>query len=173
MYYVWYSILVILCTAGLVGTLIALPGNWVMLAVAAVFAWLVPESALSWWGVGIAAALATVGEIVEAVAGAAGAAKLGAKRRSMILSLIMTVVGSIVGSFLVPIPVIGTVIGAIMGGAFGAYIGAFAGELSAGTEKTLGHKIGGAAMKGRILGTLAKLLIGFAIFLLIVVDAWS
>ena len=172
MYYVWYSLLFTLCFVGLLANLIALPGNWAMLLFAAVFAWLVPESRLSWIAVGLSLALAVAGEIVESVAGAAGAAKLGAKRRSMVLSLIATVVGSIVGSFVVPIPVVGTVIGAVGGGALGAYAGAYVGELSAGTESKLGHKIGGAAMKGRLLGTAAKLLIGLAMFVLIAVDAF-
>lgn len=172
MYYVWYTILVLLCATSLCATLLALPGNWAIVLLGAVFAWLVPESGLSWLGVGVAAGLAALGEIVELAAGAAGAAKLGAKRRSMFLSMIATIVGSIVGSFLVPIPIVGTVIGALGGGAVGAYAGAYAGEMHAGTDKTLGHQIGGAAMKGRILGTLAKLVIGAAAFSVIVIDAW-
>ncbi|MFK7818685.1 MAG: DUF456 family protein [Planctomycetaceae bacterium] len=173
MYYVWYTLLVLLCASSLLATLMALPGNWGIVLLGGLFAWLVPDSRLSVLAVGVAAALATVGEIVELAAGAAGAAKLGAKRSSMILSMVLTIVGSIVGSFLVPIPVIGTVIGALGGGAIGAYAGAYAGEVHAGTDKRLGHKIGGAAMKGRILGTLAKLTIGAAIFGVIVIDAWS
>lgn len=173
MYYVWYTILVLLSGVSLFATLMALPGNWAIVLLGAAFAWLVPESGLSWYGVAAAAVLAIVGEVVELAAGAAGAAKLGAKRRSMFLSMVATIVGSIVGSFLVPIPIVGTVIGALGGGAIGAYLGAYAGELSAGTDKHTGHKIGGAAMKGRILGTMAKLMIGAAIFSTIVIDAWK
>ncbi len=172
MYYVWFTILVLLCAGSLFATLMALPGNWGIVVLGALFMWLVPDSRLTWIGIGVAAALAVVGEIVELAAGAAGAAKLGAKRRSMFLSMVATIVGSIVGSFL-PIPVVGTIIGALGGGAIGAYLGAYAGELHAGTDKELGHKIGGAAMKGRILGTLAKLIIGAAIFSTVVIDAWT
>jgi uncharacterized protein YqgC (DUF456 family) len=172
MYYVLYTVLVLLCAGSLLATLMALPGNWCIVCLGGLFMWLVPDSRLSPMAVGVAAGLAVIGEFVELAAGSAGAAKLGAKRRSMLLSMVMTVVGSIIGSFL-PIPVIGTVIGALGGGAIGAYVGAYAGELHAGTDKQLGHKIGGAAMKGRLLGTLAKLTIGAAIFSVIVIDAWS
>lgn len=173
MYYVWFTLLVLLCSASWCATLMALPGNWGIVVCGAVFAWLVPDSGLRWIVVGVAVAFGVVGEIVEVAAGAAGAAKLGAKRRSMILSMLATIVGSIAGSFMVPIPIVGTVIGALAGGALGAYLGAYGGELSAGTDVETSNKIGRAAMKGRILGTLAKLLIGGAMFLLIVVDAWS
>jgi len=171
MYYIWFTFLVIACGASWCATLMALPGNWGIVLSGALFAWLVPDSELSWIGVGIATAFGVVGEIVEVAAGAAGAARLGARRRSMVLSLIATVVGSIAGSFLVPIPIVGTVIGALAGGALGAYLGAYGGEISAGTDVATSRKIGGAAMKGRILGTLAKLLIGGAMFLVIVADA--
>lgn len=174
MYYVWFTLLLLLSGASLFATLMALPGNWAIVILGAVFAWLVPESRLTWYGVGAAAALAVVGEIVELAAGAAGAAKLGAKRRSMLLSMALTIVGSIGGSLALPfLPVIGTVIGALVGGAVGAYVGAYAGEMTAGTDKALGHKIGGAAMKGRLLGTMAKLMIGAAIFSTVVIDAWT
>ena len=173
MYYVWFTLLVILCGASWFATLMALPGNWGIVLCGAIFVWLVPDSGLTWIGVCIAAAFGVVGEVIEVAAGAAGAAKLGAKRRSMVLSMIATVVGSIVGSFLVPIPIVGTVIDALAGGALGAYLGAYGGEISAGTDIATSRRIGGAAMKGRLLGTLGKLLVGGAMFLVIVVDAWA
>lgn len=173
MYYVWFTLLTLVSATCLVGTLLTLPGNWLIVAAAAVFVWLVPDSGLTWLAVGIATGLAILGEFIEAVAGAAGAARLGAKRRSLVLSLVATIAGSIVGSFVVPVPVVGTLVGALIGGAAGAYLGAYAGERSAGTPHELGHQIGGAAMKGRLLGTLAKLVIGVAIFLIVVIDAWA
>ena len=144
-----------------------------MVACAALFAWLVPDSGLTWMAVGVAAALAVIGEFAEFAAGAAGAARLGAKRRSVVLSLVAAFVGSIAGSLLLPIPVVGTVIGALLGGAVGAWVGAYAGEVSAGTNQQQGRRIAGAAMKGRVLGTLAKLVIGAGIYVVIVFDAWN
>lgn len=173
MYYIWFTILLLLSGLCLAGTLMALPGNWCIVLLGALFAWLVPDSGLTWIGVGVAAGLAGVGEVLEFAAGAAGAAKLGAKRRSMVLSLLATIVGSIAGSFVVPIPIIGTVIGALAGGAAGAYAGAWVGERSAGTDPQLGHQISRAALKGRLLGTLGKLVMGGATFAVIVIDAWK
>jgi hypothetical protein len=64
----------------------------------------------------------------------------------------------------IPIPVIGTAIGAIAGAAVGAFAGAWMGEAWKGTELTLRTEIGTAAMSGRMIGMLAKLSIGAAIF---------
>ena len=176
MYWIWFTLLLLVNSVALLVTLIALPGNWIMVGTAALFVWLVPPTqsgGLTWIGVSVAAGLAVLGEIVELSAGAAGAAKLGARRRSVVMSMGATVVGSIVGSLVVPIPIVGTVIGAVGGGAIGAYLGAVAGEASVGTDADRREAIGRAAFRGRLLGTLAKLVIGTTIYLVIAVDAWT
>lgn len=43
---------------------------------------------MRWWAVGGLVALAGLGELLELLAGAAGAAKLGASRRSIVMSML-------------------------------------------------------------------------------------
>ncbi len=150
-----------------VATFFTLPGNWVIVALAALFAFFLPEQenglGISWWAVGGLALLAGIGELLEFAAGAAGAAKQGASRRSMALSLVGAAVGSIGGAIVgVPIPIVGPIIAALGGGAAGAFAGAYLGETwkgRAGDEKL---SISKAALVGRLLGTVGKLLVGIA-----------
>ncbi len=121
LYYLCLVLLVLAMSAAWGATLFALPGNWVIVGLAAVFAVFFPAGAdhgLRWSAVGIAAGLALVGEVIELSAGAAGARRAGASRRSAIYALVGTVAGSILGAMVtIPIPVIGPIIGALGGGA--------------------------------------------------------
>ncbi len=146
-------------------TLFNLPGNWGIVALAAVFAALLPEQenglGMTWWVVGGLAALAGLGELLELVAGAAGAAKLGASRRSIALSMLGAMIGSIVGAFIgVPVPIVGSIIAALGGGALGAFAGAYLGETWKGRADHEKLSISKAALVGRLLGTVGKLMAG-------------
>jgi hypothetical protein len=151
-----------------VATFFTLPGNWVIVALAALFAFFLPEQenglGISWWAVGGLALLAGIGELLEFAAGAAGAAKQGASRRSMALSLVGAAVGSIGGALVgVPIPIVGPIVAALGGGAAGAFAGAYLGETWKGGRAD--HEklsISKAALVGRLLGTVGKLLVGIA-----------
>lgn len=143
-------------------TLFSLPGNWLIVAAAAGYAWLVPDGErwdLSWPMVGVVAGLAVVGEIVEGLAGAAGVRRLGGSRRSALLSIVFSVVGAIVGTATIPLPVIGTMLGACLG----AMVGAVAGETWLGNDAETARRIGWAAFCGRLFGSLAKLVVACVI----------
>jgi uncharacterized protein YqgC (DUF456 family) len=117
--------------------------------------------------------LAIVGEVVEFAAGAAGAAKRGASRRSVLLAIIGALVGSIGGVIVgVPIPLIGSLIGAILGGALGAFAGAYIGEAWKGRDEDQRVAAGRGAFAGRIWGTVAKLAIGAIMLVIIAWDAF-
>ena len=132
-YYPSVVLLVVLCIAAWLTTLFTLPGNWLVVALAAGFAWLFPHEAgrgVSWATVGVAVGLAALGEVIEFAAGAAGAAKQGASRRAILLALVGAMVGSIVGVLVgSPVPVLGSFIMALLGGAGGAFAGAYLGEM--------------------------------------------
>jgi uncharacterized protein YqgC (DUF456 family) len=174
LYYVWAVLLILGCGLSWLGTLVTLPGNWGIVLLAALFVWLVPgtpEARVAWSTVGVLLALAALGELVEAFAGAAGAAKQGASRRGMILSLVGAVVGSIGGMALgVPIPVIGSAVAAVVGGAAGAFIGAAMGEHWKGRPVERQMQVGRAALFGRLWGTVAKLAIGLVMLVLVAAD---
>ncbi|MEM9586249.1 MAG: DUF456 domain-containing protein [Planctomycetota bacterium] len=149
--------------------LIALPGNWIAVAVMALFAWLGPSEgrlAIGIVSVGIAFLLALVGEGVEFMAGAMGASRAGASRRSTLYAMLGSIIGAIVGAFIgVPIPVVGSVLAAILFGGLGATAGAIYGEWSDGKPWRESWAVGHAAFWGRTFGTLGKALIGLGIVL--------
>ncbi|MCA9102665.1 MAG: DUF456 family protein, partial [Planctomycetales bacterium] len=85
-YYLLAVLLFVVNLAAWCLNLLTLPGNWTIVAVTALFAWLAPTSEggphVSWTVVGVLVVLAIVGEICEFAASAAGAAKQGASRRA-------------------------------------------------------------------------------------------
>ncbi len=174
-YYVCVVVLLLAMAGAWLANLFALPGNWVIVALAAIFAFAFPVAegrGIHWATVGGAVALAVVGELVEVAAGAAGARQTGASRRAMLLALVGTMVGSIAGAFVaIPIPIVGPIIGAVGGGAIGAFAGAYIGETAIGRSTGQSLAAGKGAMIGRLLGTAAKLVIGVVLFVVVAVDA--
>lgn len=157
-------LLAIAYLAGWFLTLVGLPGTWLIVASAAIYAWLGPAAdsriALGWPTVVILLLLALLGEGLETLAGAAGARRAGGSRRGMLLAIIGSVFGALFGAGIgVPIPLLGPLIGAILGAAVGAFGGAIAGETWKG--RTLDHswRVGESAFWGRLWGTVAKLAI--------------
>ena len=67
--------LIFACGLAWLTTLVALPGNWLIVGCSALFAWLLSHDSgrgITWTTVAVLAGLAVLGEIVEFVAGAAG-----------------------------------------------------------------------------------------------------
>ena len=164
-YWIWAALLVLCAVAAWFATLFSLPGNWVMVLLVVVFALFYPEAegrGVGWIGVAVVAGLAVVGEVIEFAAGAAGAAKEGGSRRGMLLAILGAVVGSVVGAFIgIPIiPVVGSIIAAVGGGALGAFCGAYLGETWKGKTSAESIAVGKATLIGRLLGTMAKLIVG-------------
>jgi len=174
-YYPSALLLVLLCIAAWLTTLLTVPGNWIVVALAAGFAWLFPQEmgrGVSWTTVGVAAALAAVGEVIEFAAGAAGAAKQGASRRAVALALVGAMVGSVAGVMVgTPVPVLGSFVMALLGGAGGAFAGAYLGEMWKGRAEHERIAAGQGAFVGKIWGTLGKLACGAVIVAIVAVDA--
>ena len=176
--WLYYALAIGLLAAGLIcwlTNLFSLPGNWALLGLAALFAWLVPHDnsrGVTWNTVWILLVLAILGEIVEFVAGAAGAAKRGASRRSIWLSLLGALAGSIGGAIVgLPIALIGSPIAALLGGAIGAFVGAYLGEIWADRPQDHSFKVAKGAFLGRLWGTVGKFAVGAAMLAVTVVDA--
>jgi uncharacterized protein YqgC (DUF456 family) len=174
-YYPAAVLLILACGAGWLATLLTLPGNWVVVLFAALFAWLYPEEAgrgISWHTVGWLVALAAVGEVIEFVSGAAGAAKQGASRRAVVLSVVGAIVGTVVGLGIgMPIPIVGPIVVAVLGGALGAFAGAYLGEWHAGRAEADRFAAGQGAFIGKLWGTLGKLATGAVMLVIVAVDA--
>jgi uncharacterized protein YqgC (DUF456 family) len=175
-YYLWALLLVAGSILAWLLNLVALPGNWIVVGLAALFAWLLPvqaEQGMSWTTVAVLLGLAVLGEVIEFVAGAAGAAKQGASRRAIALSIVGAIMGSIVGLVIgTPIPIIGSLVMAVLGGAAGAFAGAYVGEVWKGRAEQERMAAGRGAFFGRIWGTVGKLAVGAVMLAIVAWDAF-
>ncbi len=148
---------------GWVAQWIGLPGNWLIVIAAALYAWWIPSDAgLAIGGNTVIAlvVLAVIGEAVELAAGALGVAKVGGSRRSALLALVGSIIGGIFGVVVgLPIPLVGSLVAAVLFAGLGALAGAFLGETSHGRDFDASVAVGKAAFIGRVLGTLAKMIV--------------
>ena len=170
-----FSLLALACL-GLIP--LGLPGMWLMIGFAALAQMLgtIPfTSAASlhfgWALLGACIGIGVLAEIVEAVAGAAGAKYGGATRRGMVGAFIGGIVGAIFFTGLLPIPIVGT----IAGGLVGAFAGAWIGEASAVAQRDPQHRFRAAlgAAAGKLAGTFGKLAAGVVVWLLLVYGAFT
>lgn len=175
MTYVAAAILTVLNAAGLLLVVLGLPGTWLMVAATLLVAWWHGDfgggSGTAMFATPVLVtivALAAAGEITEFLAGVAGTKTAGGTRRGAIGALVGTLIGGIVGTFLIPIPVIGSLVGACAGAA----IGAWGLELSGGRTMKASVRSGVGAGVGRFAGTVAKLVVGVAIWLIVAVAAF-
>ncbi|MEM7229481.1 MAG: DUF456 domain-containing protein [Planctomycetota bacterium] len=158
-----------------ISVVVSLPGAWVMIGLALVielmdFIYLPVDAGqtFGWWTLGIAVALAAFGELLEFSAGALGAKTAGSSSRGMWGALGGGIIGAILGTF-IPVPLLGTLIGAVVG----TFTGALLGEMSH-KDGTLDGSIKPAigATIGRILGTLAKVPVATAIWMMLTIAAF-
>ena len=174
MVFVFAAVLFVANFAAWLSTIISVPGNWLMLLFSGLYLFLLPKEyqpSLTQSVVVIGAGLAVLGEIVEFVAGAAGAAKQGGSNRGMVYSILGAFAGSLIGAVVgLPIPLIGSVIAAVVGGALGAFVGAYMGEKDRLHEERMA--IGRGALIGRLLGTVGKLAVGMIMLVILTVDSF-
>jgi uncharacterized protein len=175
MVYVWAVLLLLGNGLAWISTAFTLPGNWLIVIFTALYAYFLPEHLaprVSWTIVGVVLGLAVLGEVVEFIAGAAGAAQQGGSRKGIVLAIAGAFLGSLAGAAIAaPIPIIGPVLGALGGGAAGAFAGAYLGE--SGTNRPHAERvaIGKGAFVGRLLGTAGKMVIGILMLVLVTLDS--
>ena len=141
------------------------PGNWIMLIVASIYSWFMPNESPYDFGIFIiliVLILAIIGELLEFFTGAISTKKAGGTKRGMWFSLIGSIMGSIAGIFFgIPIPIIGSLIAALLFSGVGALLGAYYGEKVEGKNSKEAWKVGVSSFTGRILGSLFKIICGF------------
>jgi len=157
--------LALVSAAGIVLTVLQLPGTWLIAIAAAGFALLMGPAKLPWTIVLIVTGIAAVAEIVEFLSGAVAAQRGGASRRAVWYGL----AGGILGALLltIPVPIVGTVIGAIIG----CFAGAFLAEMQEGRTLSEGTRSGAYSAIGRALGSMAKVLAAVVMFSMVVASA--
>lgn len=175
--YVFATVFFVLGGVCVVMVVIQLPGTWVMLGLAGLLEYLdrlyLPagdRQTFDWWVLAACLGLAVLGEIIEFVAGAAGAKKGGSTSRGMWGALI----GGIVGVFVfTPLFFFVPIFGAFFGAVLGTFVGAVIGELSV-RDATLRGSMKPAigATIGRVLGTTSKVGIAMAMWLVLTVSAY-
>ena len=163
-------VLAILCIALMALCLmllfLGLPGNWVILGLAALWSF-ASGAAFGWKFFLLLAALAAVGEVLEFLAGSIGARRFGGTRRGSWGGII----GALAGGILCAPLFFG--FGALLGALGGAFTGCFVMEKTQGmaTGKALSAAVGSTL--GRFGGFLAKLGIGLTMIYLSAQQIWG
>jgi uncharacterized protein YqgC (DUF456 family) len=173
-----FALLGIVCIALVI---IQMPGTWIMLALAVLIEFLdryylttPDQQTFGWVVLGICLGLALIGEALEFAASVLGAKHGGASRAGMIGSLIGGVVGALMlaAPFSV-VPVIGTIGGALMGAVAGTFIGAVIGEIGVAQRKVKeSARPAFGASVGRVVGTMSKMGIAMALWIVLSVAAF-
>lgn len=161
--WVYYLLLLLLGVTGLFLNILGLPGLWLIVGSAGIYAFVTGFEHLGLWGFITLFLLAVLAEILETALGGVAAKKAGGSKRGMIGAIVGGLVGGIAGTPLIPIPIVGTIIGACVG----SFVGAFAVELfwlKRSAQDSL--KIGTGAAAGRFLGIVAKSAIGIVMILI-------
>ncbi len=143
--------LVLVAGVGVFLVLMQLPGTWVMLGATALVAWWQPTVFALWTLIGLVA-LAVLGEVLEFIGSAGGAAKAGGSKRGTLGAVVGALLGAILGTVLIPIPIVGTILGACLGAAVGSILG----DRWAGRTWRRAIETGKGAAWGRLWGTIAK-----------------
>ncbi len=169
MIYVWAIALLLLNTVWLALVLVGLPGTWLMVACTILVAWWHWDAGMfHLWTLVAIVFLAALGELLEFVAGAAGAKRFGGTKWGAAGALVGSMVGGIIGTFAIPIPVIGSLLGACLGAAAGAILL----ELQSGQSFQVSFNSGTGAGIGRFVGTVLKFGDGVVIWLVVAVAAF-
>jgi hypothetical protein len=166
MSYLAASLVVLGSLLGIVLTAATLPGTWIAVLIAMLCQWWNP-GLFSWWTIGAAAAMALIGEAIDLLASAAGAARSGGGRSAALGSVIGGLGGAIIGSIVLPI--VGTILGAVVGAGLGA------GMAERGIRERSWRDsaaVGAGAAAGKAVATIAKLGIAVAIGLTLSVAAF-
>jgi uncharacterized protein len=147
------SLLVAAGLAGLVLIPFGLPGLWVILLGIIGYGWLTDFRTLSVWFLGLAIALAFLGEVLESWIGFRFARRYGGSSRAGWGALVGGLIGAIVG---VPVPIVGSVVG----GFVGAFVGAAVFEYTRARQSGVAAKAGWGAVLGRAAAAAIKMAIG-------------
>jgi uncharacterized protein len=137
----------LLVLVGLAGTLLPLlPGIPLMLAGMLIAAWADDFTRIGWVTLTILAVLTAASFVVELVAAALGAKRVGASRAAITGAALGTVLGFFLG---------------LPGLVLGPFVGALAGELMARRDPRRAVHVGLGAWVGFAVGTVAKLAVAF------------
>lgn len=167
-----YLYAALLCAVNLLWlgmVLLGLPGNWLIVATTAAYAWWRWDGSRAAGQQEIAVVtlcamggLALLAEGLELAGGLIGSKQAGGSRWGAFGALIGTVIGAIAGTVIIPIPVVGSILGACGGAAAGAC----ALEYASGRTLMPALKSAAGAGAGRFAGMMVKLGVGGVIWMI-------
>ncbi|MBI3791625.1 MAG: DUF456 domain-containing protein [Gemmatimonadetes bacterium] len=130
-----------------------LPGTWAMVVAAVAFDLLGAGAHIGWLVIGVAAAIALVGEVLDVSLMARYAKQYGGSTRSAWGAVLGGLTGAIIG---VPIPIVGSIIGAFAG----AFVGALVLEATVHGDRDRAARAAWGAVVGRAVAAGAKVILG-------------
>jgi len=149
------------CLAALISLLFGIPGTFVIVGAALVYAWATGFAAVHWSTLGWLVLLAFAGEGIEFVAASVAAAGTQPSRRAAVAALVGGIVGGIIGTpFLFGV-------GSLLGALAGAFAGAALAVLTEGRGPVAAWTTGLAALRGRLLGFVCKSAIAVVMLVLL------
>jgi uncharacterized protein YqgC (DUF456 family) len=160
--------LVLACLLGTALTALRLPGTWLILVCALLYAWHEGWPAGTGLLLGLLCGAAVIGEIVEMLASLILARRGGASRYASWGGVAGGVLGAIFLSFLIPVFPIGTMAGALMG----CFLGAAAVELAARRQLAQGTRVGFMSAIGFAIGMAAKVGLVVVMSAILLASAW-
>jgi hypothetical protein len=153
------------CFAAFFALVVGLPGTFIIVGVALLYAWFTGFAAVQWSTIGWLVALAVIGEGIEFAASGAGAAGARPSRRVTLSALAGALIGGIVGTPLL------FGIGSLLGALTGAFAGAALAVRSEGGSLDESVSTGLAALKGRLLGFVLKAALAVVMVIVLAVAA--
>jgi len=149
------------CLAALASLLFGIPGTFLIVAAALVYAWATGFAAVHWSTIGWLALLALAGEGIELAAASVATAGTQPSRRAAVAALAGGLVGGLIGTpFLFGI-------GSLLGALLGAFAGAALAVASEGGGAMAAWATGLAALRGRLLGFVCKSAIAVVMLVLL------
>lgn len=134
---------------------LGLPGNWVLLLLAAIWALATDLQRVGWGTLGVLAGLALLAEALEFVVGLAWTAKRGATRRGTLGAFLGGLGGALLAAGVAP------PLGAMLGAFGGTFGGTFLLEYLGERRQDAALRAGRAAFVGRLVAAAVKTLCGF------------
>jgi len=147
--------------AGIVIIPFGIPGTFVIVGNALVFAWLTNFSEVTWKFLGLLLLIAVAVEVLEFFIGAATAGKYGASRLGMLGAIVGGFLGAIWGTGIVPL--LGTLLGAFAGAFAGATLFEYINTKD--FEKSV--QVGFGAFLGTVGGKLTKIAVAVAMVVMV------
>jgi hypothetical protein len=142
-------LLFLVCLAALFSLLFGLPGTFIIVLAASVYAWSTGFATIAWSTLGWLLGLAILGEGIE-LAAAAGGSEQRPSWRVAIAAIGGAIIGGLVGT-----PILFG-IGSLLGALVGAFTGAALASASEGGSIDTSLRAGSAALRGRLLGFVLK-----------------